>query len=100
MHSDTPEYSDPGDGERRTHAPSPAPVTQEPSTPPNPEPIEDETADDLPPKPDPEPVQPVQDEELARLEEEGERDVDEQSPEEAEEDETVDNEENDSPEEG
>lgn len=48
-----------------------------------------------PPKPDPEPVQPVNDEELDNLEQEGAADVNEMSCEEATADETVDNEEND-----
>jgi hypothetical protein len=51
----------------------------------------------LDPKPDPDPVEEVNDDELDTLEPEGESDVREMSPEEAGEDPTVDNEENDTP---
>lgn len=51
----------------------------------------------LDPKPDPEPVQDVNDDELDTLEPEGESDVQEMSPEEASQDPTVDDEENDVP---
>lgn len=51
----------------------------------------------LDPKPDPEPVQDVNDDELDTLEPEGESDVQELDPQEAAADDTIDNEEDDVP---
>lgn len=54
-------------------------------------------SEDLPPKPDPEPVEEVKDEELDELQEKGEDDVDFLPPKEADADETIDTGEQDVP---
>lgn len=65
-------------------------ATEEPESTPL-ESVPDGGQQDLPPKPDPEPVQDVQDDELDTLESDGESDVSELPQDEADADDTVDN---------